>query len=148
MWAPGDPGPALVASEEFVEHFRTGDPIALVDDLWFAGLPAEHPFYRDPPFRFGSQPTILNDQITVDLPGGATMEFVWVEPGTFVMGTSEEQQQLLDDHWSDNDAVVVRRRPVPGGRLRLVRAQCLQAGGLSRSGHEAAECVGSVRHAR
>ncbi len=34
-----------------------------------------------------------NTEITVDLPGGATMEMVWIEPGTFVMGTTEEQAQ-------------------------------------------------------
>ena len=28
-----------------------------------------------------------NPEITVDLPGGATMEMVWIEPGTFVMGS-------------------------------------------------------------
>ena len=36
-----------------------------------------------------------NEEITVELPGGATMEFVWIEPGTFTMGTTEEQEQLL-----------------------------------------------------
>jgi formylglycine-generating enzyme required for sulfatase activity len=39
-----------------------------------------------------------NPEITVDLPGGATMEFVWIEPGTFTMGTTEEQERgLLND---------------------------------------------------
>lgn len=28
-----------------------------------------------------------NSEISVDLPGGATMEFVWIEPGTFLMGS-------------------------------------------------------------
>ena len=32
---------------------------------------------------------------TFELPGGATMEFVWIEPGTFVMGTTDEQESLL-----------------------------------------------------
>lgn len=26
-----------------------------------------------------------NEEITIDLPGGATIEMVWIEPGTFVM---------------------------------------------------------------
>ena len=38
-----------------------------------------------------------NEEITVELPGGATMEMVWVEPGTFVMGTTP---------WSGEDYVV------------------------------------------
>ena len=29
-----------------------------------------------------------NLEITVNLPGGATMDFVWIEPGTFLMGSS------------------------------------------------------------
>jgi formylglycine-generating enzyme required for sulfatase activity len=32
---------------------------------------------------------------TFTLPGGATMEMVWIEPGTFMMGTTEEQKQLM-----------------------------------------------------
>jgi formylglycine-generating enzyme required for sulfatase activity len=30
-----------------------------------------------------------NEEITVDLPGGETMEFVWIESGTFAMGSLE-----------------------------------------------------------
>lgn len=32
----------------------------------------------------------------VTLPGGATMQFVWIEPGTFTMGTIEDQRLVLD----------------------------------------------------
>ena len=44
-----------------------------------------------------------NEEITVELPGGATMEMVWIEPGTFLMGTTEEQEQLMRDKglWDD-----------------------------------------------
>ena len=39
-----------------------------------------------------------NEEITVDLPGGATMEFVWIEPGTFIMGSpSSESRRQLDE---------------------------------------------------
>ena len=40
---------------------------------------------------------------TFDLPGGATIEMVWIEPGTFMMGTTEEQEQLLRSKglWDD-----------------------------------------------
>ena len=46
-----------------------------------------------------------NEEITVDLPGGATMEMVWIEPGTFLMGTTEKQEQLLRsmEMWGDWD---------------------------------------------
>ncbi|MBT4504698.1 MAG: formylglycine-generating enzyme family protein [Gemmatimonadetes bacterium] len=30
---------------------------------------------------------------TVTLPGGATMEFVWIEPGTFIMGSPETEEE-------------------------------------------------------
>jgi len=36
-----------------------------------------------------------NEEITVELPGGATMAFVWIDSGTFTMGTTKEQEQLL-----------------------------------------------------
>ena len=37
-------------------------------------------------------PVSLPDEtITVDLPGGATMEFVWIEPGTFTMGSPSSE---------------------------------------------------------
>ncbi len=30
------------------------------------------------------------EEIAVELPGGTTMEFVWIEPGTFLMGSPFE----------------------------------------------------------
>jgi len=33
-----------------------------------------------------------NEEITVELPGGATMEFVWIEPGTFLMGAPDSEE--------------------------------------------------------
>jgi formylglycine-generating enzyme required for sulfatase activity len=35
-------------------------------------------------------------QITVDLPGGATMAFVWIEPGTFRMGSPASESGRTD----------------------------------------------------
>ena len=47
-------------------------------------------------------------EITVALPGGVTMDFVWIEPGVFTMGTTEEQEQLMRnkglwDNWHENE---------------------------------------------
>ena len=39
--------------------------------------------------------TAYDREIEVNLPGGAEMEMVWIPPGTFTMGTTEEQEQLL-----------------------------------------------------
>ncbi|MFC1525890.1 formylglycine-generating enzyme family protein [Candidatus Latescibacterota bacterium] len=36
-----------------------------------------------------STPVFANPEITVDLPGGATMDFVWIEPRTFMIGSAE-----------------------------------------------------------
>ena len=49
-----------------------------------------------------------NEEMTVELPGGATMEFVWIEPGTFTMGSTEEQEQSLRSRgmwidWFENE---------------------------------------------
>jgi formylglycine-generating enzyme required for sulfatase activity len=35
-------------------------------------------------------PLAANPEMTVDLPGGATMDFVWIGPGTFTMGTPRD----------------------------------------------------------
>ena len=45
----------------------------------------------------GVRAGFANEEMTVELPGGATMEFVWIEPGTFMMGTTTKQEQLLRD---------------------------------------------------
>ena len=34
-------------------------------------------------------PLSANPEVTVDLPNGATMVFVWIDPGTFTMGSSQ-----------------------------------------------------------
>ena len=39
---------------------------------------------------FSISPVSANQEITVTLPGGATMEFVWIEPGIFTMGSAPE----------------------------------------------------------
>ena len=54
----------------------------------------------------GTQPSGETD--TFALPGDVTIEMVWIEPGTFVMGTTEEQEQLLRskgmwDGWFENE---------------------------------------------
>jgi formylglycine-generating enzyme required for sulfatase activity len=36
-----------------------------------------------------------NQEISVKLPRGEPMEFVWIEPGTFTMGSTQEQEQQL-----------------------------------------------------
>ena len=35
-------------------------------------------------------------EITISLPGGESMEFVRIEPGTFLMGTSEKWKEKWD----------------------------------------------------
>ena len=40
---------------------------------------------------FAAAPAFANPEMTVELPGGVTMEFVWIEPGTFVMGSPDSE---------------------------------------------------------
>ena len=44
-----------------------------------------------------------NPEKTFILPGGAEIEMVWIEPGTFTMGTTEQQEQWLQSKgmWGD-----------------------------------------------
>jgi formylglycine-generating enzyme required for sulfatase activity len=44
-----------------------------------------------------------NEELTVELPNGTVMEFVWIEPGAFTMGTTEEQEETLrgKEMWVD-----------------------------------------------
>lgn len=39
---------------------------------------------------------VAAEQLTVDLPGGQTMGFVWIDPGTFLMGTTKQQKGRMD----------------------------------------------------
>jgi len=48
-----------------------------------------------------------NEEITVELPGGATMDFVWIDPGTFTMGTTEELGR--SDNEGPQHEVTIRR---------------------------------------
>ena len=48
------------------------------------------------------------EQQTAELPGGVTIEFVWIEPGTFIMGMTAEQEVLLREkgewfEWFENE---------------------------------------------
>ena len=44
-----------------------------------------------------------NPETTFVLPSTVTMEMVWIKPGTFMMGTTEEQEHLLRSRgmWQD-----------------------------------------------
>ena len=39
-----------------------------------------------------------NPEISIDLPDGTPMEFIWVEPGTFKMGMTSEQKKGIANH--------------------------------------------------
>ena len=47
-----------------------------------------------------------NPEMTVDLPGGATMEFVWIEPGTFTMGSPSSEPGRNDDEGPKHEVTI------------------------------------------
>ena len=54
------------------------------------------------------------EEITVELPGGETMEMVWIEPGTFTMGTTQQQvDELLQDGIPDEGPCPCGGPPTP-----------------------------------
>ena len=46
--------------------------------------------------------------LTVDLPGGVTMEFVWIEAGTFVMGSPETESGRAADEGPQHEVTITR----------------------------------------
>ena len=43
-----------------------------------------------------------------DLPGGATIEMVWIEPGTFVMGSPDDEPGREDDEGPQHEVTITR----------------------------------------
>jgi len=56
----------------------------------------------EPPF----QPS--GEIITVDLPGGATMDMVWIEPGTFTMGSPPSEPGRYPDEGPGHKVTIAR----------------------------------------
>jgi len=52
------------------------------------------------------QPSFEPETITVDLPGGATMEFVWIEPGTFMMGSPASEEGREEDEGPQHEVTI------------------------------------------
>ena len=50
----------------------------------------------------------------MELPGGAMVEFVWIEPGTFLMGSTDDQEQLLRDKGMWNEVFKDEHPPHEG----------------------------------
>jgi len=46
--------------------------------------------------------------ITVDLPGGTTMSFVWIDPGKFMMGSSSSEWQHLENEGPQHEVSISR----------------------------------------
>jgi formylglycine-generating enzyme required for sulfatase activity len=67
---------ALRAKKEGV--IEAQEPATPGNDIGYFGRPSISP---------GNRPK-AGQTLTAQLPGGATMEFVWIEPGTFTMGSS------------------------------------------------------------
>jgi formylglycine-generating enzyme required for sulfatase activity len=71
------------------EHFGDRQDLQIVS----LNAPARVEGSARPPARSGASP--VPKEITVDLPGGEAMEFVWIEPGSFMMGAVEEEAAMI-----------------------------------------------------
>jgi len=47
-------------------------------------------------------------ETTVNLPGGATMEMVWIEPGTFTMGSSDSESGRREDEGPQHEVEITQ----------------------------------------
>ena len=50
--------------------------------------------------------TVTPGDLTVDLPGGAMMEFVWIKPGTFMMGSPSSESGRADDEGPQHEVTI------------------------------------------
>jgi formylglycine-generating enzyme required for sulfatase activity len=66
--------------------------------------PGEGTIDVDVPWPGDGEEPQTGDVAEFVLPSGATMEMVWIEPGTFTMGTTEEQKQAMVSErlWDDS----------------------------------------------
>ena len=68
-----------------------------------------------------------NPETSVELPGGATMDFVWIEPGTFMMGSPSAELGGVMAEGPQHDGQVClgwreRVEPGQGGRVTMVES--------------------------
>ena len=83
-----DPGSAVVVNEETPDE-PPEDPVAQLPVVEPEPEPIEPAMPDDEPVDPGV--------VFVDLPGGAMMEMVYIEPGTFTMGSPESEPGRSDD---------------------------------------------------
>ena len=60
-------------------------------------------------------------ELGVDLPGGATMEFVWIEPGTFTMGSPDSELERGLDEGPQHEVTISRGFYL--GKYEITQAQ-------------------------
>ncbi|MFH1571167.1 MAG: formylglycine-generating enzyme family protein, partial [Gemmatimonadota bacterium] len=66
---------------------------------------------------------------TVALPGGATMDFVWVEPGTFMMGSPASEPGRFDDEGPQHEVTITEGFWL--GKVEVTQGQWESAMGAS-----------------
>ncbi len=78
---------------------------------------------------------VVPQEITVDLPGEESMELVWIEPGTFVMGSPEDE----DARWpNEAQHIVTISRGFYLGKYEVTQAQWEALMGTEPSGESRA----------
>jgi formylglycine-generating enzyme required for sulfatase activity len=83
------------------------DDFFIFADNFGKELSTQEPVDPDPQPEPQPEPSdTLGQDLTVDLPGGATMEFVWVDPGTFVMGSPETEVGRSDDQTPQHEVTI------------------------------------------
>ena len=53
-------------------------------------------------------PRVANPEVTVDLPGAVTMDFVWIEPGTFLMGSPDSDPYAAPAQKPQHEVTITR----------------------------------------
>jgi formylglycine-generating enzyme required for sulfatase activity len=77
----------------------------------------------------GAKPSTPDGHITVDLHGGTMMDFVWIKPGSFLMGSTSSE--LNRGEWEDPQHEVTISKGFYLGKFEITQAQWIAVMGTA-----------------
>jgi formylglycine-generating enzyme required for sulfatase activity len=107
VYSGSDLSLSVSGKAEGIYSYRVKADVVYGDSPWsdvvsvvVAIPPEEGTIDVDVPWPADEDERQTGDVATFTLPGGATLEMVWVEPGTFMMGSSQEEINRLNSQYN------------------------------------------------